>query len=241
MPWDLAHSRTSLVLDAGGRAAAALRPRRRAAGDLAGVADVAAERLAQGGGVGVVEVDLVRRAVEAERDGLGGLGAVEIVDQDDVDLLCHGNSFAFVQRGNSGSCSIVGHAQGECQNGLTGKSSGIAFEHQPQTLERQPRRMHGETPAIVDQQRRQMAGGNDGDVLGRLLPARRSSAPPGPRPGPRRRRPFRSAVPRRCSSRSPSAGGRARPCAAAHRGGRAPRGRSRCRARSRRRRTGPWR
>ena len=71
--------------------------------------------------------------------------------------------------------------------------------------------------------------------------ARRSSGPQFPRPGWRPRTPSRTAAPRRCSSRSPCAAAAARPCAAGHRGDRAPRARSRCQGRSRRRRTGPRR
>src|SRR6478735_11183782 len=59
----------------------------RAGADLAAMPDVARERFAQQRCVLVVQVDLVRRAVQAERHGLGGFAAVEIVDQDDADFL----------------------------------------------------------------------------------------------------------------------------------------------------------
>src|SRR4051812_22867830 len=61
----------------------------RGGADLAAVPDVRRQGVAQLGGVVVVEVDLVRRAVETEGDGLGGLAAIEVVLENNVDLLCH--------------------------------------------------------------------------------------------------------------------------------------------------------
>jgi len=57
------------------------------------VTDVDRERVAQLGGVLLVEVDLIRRSVESERHRLGRLGTVEVVLENDVDLLRHHNSF----------------------------------------------------------------------------------------------------------------------------------------------------
>jgi len=41
----------------------------------------------------VVQVDLVGDAIKGEGDGLIGLGPVDIVDEDDLSLLCHDSSF----------------------------------------------------------------------------------------------------------------------------------------------------
>jgi hypothetical protein len=38
------------------------------------------------------QIDLIRGAIETKRYGLGGLAPVEIIDEEHLHLLCHGNS-----------------------------------------------------------------------------------------------------------------------------------------------------
>ena len=65
---------------------------------------------------------------------------------------------------------------------LFDKASRIALEDQSQTLQGQPRGMHGETTAIIDEQGRQMSGGNHRDVLGGFFgTVRDQSVAPGQR------------------------------------------------------------
>jgi hypothetical protein len=92
------------------------------------VPDVTAERLAQGGGVALVEVDLVRRAVETEGDGLGGVAAVDVVDENDVDLLRHGESALFGTVSVEMQARTIGAAnqKGKCKRiGLV-----VSIEHE---------------------------------------------------------------------------------------------------------------
>ena len=96
--------------------------------------------------------------------------------------------------------------------------------------------VHGHGRRLGDDDRRETAGGDDRRDLADLGDdARRRSR----RPGRRTRRARRTAAPRRCSCRSPSAARRTRPCAAGRRARRARRGRSRCPGRARRRGTRP--
>ena len=114
-------------------------------------------------------------------------------------------------------------------------SSGVAGEDELEAEQGEPGLVGGEGAALLDHDRGEAAGGDHVDGLGRVRRAPRSSARRSRRPGWRSRRPSRTGAPRRCSWRSPCAGGAARPCAAGRRGGRAPPGRCRCPGRSRRR------
>jgi hypothetical protein len=58
-------------------------------GDLAGMADVRRQRIAQTSGILVIHVNFVRRAVQTEGNRLGGTRAVDVVDQNNVDFLSH--------------------------------------------------------------------------------------------------------------------------------------------------------
>src|SRR5690348_7275278 len=76
-----------------GAAAAALRRCNRAAARAPTGTDVRRERVTQLGGVVVADVDLVRRPVEPERDGLAALDlvlvVVQVAHEHDLDLLRH--------------------------------------------------------------------------------------------------------------------------------------------------------
>src|SRR3954447_11401838 len=52
--------------------------------------DVLRERVTERRGVLVAQVDLVGHPVQGEGHGLVGAAAVEVVDQDDLHFLCHG-------------------------------------------------------------------------------------------------------------------------------------------------------
>src|SRR6185437_16394543 len=57
---------------------------------LAGVINVGSKLFAELARVFSAEVDLVGRAVEAEGHGLGRLAPIKVVDQEHLNLLCHG-------------------------------------------------------------------------------------------------------------------------------------------------------
>jgi hypothetical protein len=54
--------------------------------------DIAGQLFAELAGVACTEIDLIRGAIETKRDGLGSLAPVEIIDEEHLHLLCHGNS-----------------------------------------------------------------------------------------------------------------------------------------------------
>ena len=99
--------------------------------------------------------------------------------------------------------------------------------------------MHGEAPTLVEHQRREISGRDDGDVGGLRRRAPRSSGRQFRRPGWRRRRPFPTAGPRRCCGQSPSAAVAIRPSAIGRRAAPVPRAISRYPVIWRRRCTGP--
>ena len=93
MPCALAHSRTSVVYSPLARAPRLPRAGRRVpAPGPAGSMYIARQRLLQRLGMLGVQVDLILGAVQPEADGAFGLGAVKVVDIQDLYLLGHGCS-----------------------------------------------------------------------------------------------------------------------------------------------------
>ena len=161
-----------------------------ATADLAGVADVAAQGLAQGGGVLVVEVDLVRRAVETERDASRSASRPSRSSTRMMltfCAMCIPSSEASITTRGCRNCSRAIHKTTlATPNGMTiaiagrQRISGVALEDEAQSLQGEPRRVRGEARALVEHQRREMAGGDDLDVGRRRRRARRSSGRPCP-------------------------------------------------------------
>ena len=60
---------------------------------LAGCLDPRTKLVTELLGVPFTEVQLVGRAVEAEADALGGFGAVNVINEQDLNLLCHCGAF----------------------------------------------------------------------------------------------------------------------------------------------------
>ncbi|MEY9212241.1 hypothetical protein ABH917_001687 [Thermobifida halotolerans] len=90
LPWALAQARMSALRSRADPVRPAVGPRRVAA--LRATVTKAGERLAEPGGVGVAEVDLVGETVETERDGLSGLTSVNVVNEKHPGLSRHGGS-----------------------------------------------------------------------------------------------------------------------------------------------------
>src|SRR5690606_8605120 len=117
-----------------------------------------------------------------EADGLARLGAVDVVDKNDVDLLRHARipiceqsawaanspepflrlSFRIPIASRNGDRIVSYAAYVRIASGL------IAREHEIEPEERQRRRMLGEAVALLEHQRREVTGRDDGDVLGGL-------------------------------------------------------------------------
>ena len=123
------------------------------------------------------------------------------------------------------------------------RSGGVALEDHPQADQGEPRLVHVDhasprrAPAARARRSRSPSR-RPGRRPAR--PARRPSGSRRRRPGRRSRTGCRTATPRPCCGRSPTAAGPARPAAAGRRAHPAPRPRSRCPVRSRRRGTHPW-
>ena len=76
-----------------GRAAGTTTARTTTATGTASLSDPLLEGFTERGCVLIVQVDLIGDAVKGESDGLVGLGPVDIVDEDDLSLLCLDSSF----------------------------------------------------------------------------------------------------------------------------------------------------
>jgi hypothetical protein len=56
------------------------------------VLDIAGQLFAELARVACTQIDLIRGAIETKRYGLGSLAPVEIINEEHLHLLCHGNS-----------------------------------------------------------------------------------------------------------------------------------------------------
>ena len=73
--------------------------------------------------IGGGEIDLVRLAVQRERDGLVRLAAVEVIDKKDLNLLCHRISFHRKLEGRGSAASAVSPSPDICSTAVRRKAN----------------------------------------------------------------------------------------------------------------------